>query len=132
MLLFWQGRRLLARFGPIGLMTLGGVADIIRWTAAAFVVSLAATLALQLLHALTFAAASLGALHYLSRTVPPAAAASAQTLFAAASSGLGGGLVMAAAGALYAAYGGHAYLVMAALSAVGLIGTLCLRLADAR
>jgi len=32
----------------------------------------------------------------------------ASRVFAAASSGLGGGLVMAAAGALYAAYGGRA------------------------
>lgn len=128
-LLFWQGRRLLARLGPIGLMALGGAAGIVRWGIAGLVVSLSATAALQLLHALTFGATYLGAMHFLSRRVPPSAAASAQTLFAAASSGLGGGLVMAAAGTLYAAYGGRAYLAMAALSAVGLCGTLALRLA---
>lgn len=126
-LLFWQGRRLLARLGPRGLMMLGGAAGIVRWSLAGIVVSLPATVALQLLHALTFGAVYLGAMHYLSRTVPPTAAAGAQTLFAAASSGLGGGLVMVAAGALYAAYGGHAYLAMAILSGVGLAGTLLLR-----
>jgi MFS transporter, PPP family, 3-phenylpropionic acid transporter len=126
-LLFWHGRRLLARFGPLGLMALGGAAGILRWGLAGLVVSLPATAALQLLHALTFGASYLGAMHYLSRNVPPAAAVGAQTLFAAASSGLGSGLVMAAAGALYAAYGGGAYLAMAALSGAGLFGALCLR-----
>jgi MFS transporter, PPP family, 3-phenylpropionic acid transporter len=126
-LLFWQGRRLLARFGPVGLMALGGVAGIFRWGFAGFVVSAPAVAALQLLHALTFGATYLGAMHFLSRTVPPSAAASAQTLYVAASSGVGGGLVMAAAGALYAAYGGRAYLAMAGLSALGLIGTAALR-----
>ncbi len=126
-LLFWQGRRLLGWLGPVGLMSLGGVAGIVRWGVAGFVVSLPATIALQLLHALTFGATYLGAMHFLSRNIPPAAAASAQTLFTAASSGLGGGLVMAAAGVLYSAYGGRAYLAMAVLSAAGLLGTRYLR-----
>ncbi len=71
-------------------------------------------------------------MHFLSRNVPPSAAAGAQTLFAAASSGLGGGLVMAVAGALYAAYGGRAYLAMAMLSTVGLCGALWLGRAQRR
>jgi MFS transporter, PPP family, 3-phenylpropionic acid transporter len=131
-LLFWQGRSLLLGLGPIGLMALGGLAGIIRWSLAGLVVSLPAIAALQLLHALTFAASYLGAMHFLLRAVPPSAAASAQTIYAAVSSGLGGGLVMMAAGALYAGYGGRAYLFMAVLSAAGLAGTLQLRHALAR
>ena len=127
MVLFWQGRGLLARFGPVGLMAIGGVAGILRWGLAGFVVALPATMMLQLLHALTFAASYLGSLHYLVRVVPPAAAASAQTLYSAISSALGGGLVMVAAGALYANFGGRAYLAMAVLSAAGLAGGLALR-----
>ena len=115
-LLFWQGRHLLLRLGPVGLMALGGLAGVLRWTLAGLVVSLPAVGALQLLHALTFGATYLGAMHFLARTVPPSAAASAQTLFAAVSSGVGGGLVMIAAGALYAAVGGRAYLFTAVLS----------------
>jgi MFS transporter, PPP family, 3-phenylpropionic acid transporter len=126
-LLFWQGRRLLLRLGPVGLMALGGVAGVIRWTLAGLVVSLPAVAALQLLHALTFGATYLGAMHFLSRAAPPSAAASAQTLYAAVSAGVGGGLVMMVAGALYAAHGGHAYLFMAVLSAAGLVGTARLR-----
>jgi MFS transporter, PPP family, 3-phenylpropionic acid transporter len=126
-LLFWHGRHLLARLGPVGLMALGGLAGVIRWGLAGVVVSLPAIAALQLLHALTFGASYLGAIHFLSRAVPPSAAASAQTLYAAISSGVGGGLVMIAAGTLYAAYGGHAYLFMALLCAAGLAGTWRLR-----
>ncbi len=125
-LLFWQGRRLLARLGPIGLMVLGGIAGILRWSLAGALTSLPFIAALQLLHAFTFGASHLGAMHYLSRAVPPSAAARAQSLYAALSSGLGSGLVMGIAGALYSAFGGGAYSFMAALSAAGLVGAVAL------
>jgi MFS transporter, PPP family, 3-phenylpropionic acid transporter len=127
-LLFWQGRILLARFGPVGLMVLGGAAGVLRWSLAGVLPWLPFIGALQLLHALTFGASHLGAMHFLSRTVPLSAAASAQSLYAAVSSGFGSGLVMMGAGALYAAYGGRAYLFMAVLAAAGLFGALRLRL----
>lgn len=126
-LVFWQGQRLVSRFGPVGLMVLGGAAGILRWSLAGVLSWLPFIALLQLLHALTFGASHLGAMHFLSRAVPHSAAASAQSLYAAVSSGLGGGLVMVAAGALYAAYGGGAYLVMAGLSAAGLLGATRLR-----
>ena len=108
-------------------MVLGGAAGILRWSLAG-APSLPLIGALQLLHALTFGASHLGAMYFLLRIVPPAAAASAQSMFAAVSSGIGGGLVMLGAGALYAAYGGAAYLFIAVLSAAGLLGALRLRL----
>jgi MFS transporter, PPP family, 3-phenylpropionic acid transporter len=120
--LFWLGSRLLARLGPLGLMVAGGAAGIVRWGLMGVMPGLGPAFALQLLHALTFGATHLGAMNYLSRTVPPDAAASAQALYAGASSGLGSGLVMLGAGALYASFGGGAYLFMTALSAVGLVG----------
>lgn len=125
-LLFWQGGRLLARLGPVGLMVLGGVAGILRWSLAGALVWLPFIAALQLLHAFTFGASHLGAMHFLSRAVPPSAAASAQSLYAALSSGLGSGLVMGIAGALYSGFGGGAYSFMALLSAAGLVGALAL------
>jgi MFS transporter, PPP family, 3-phenylpropionic acid transporter len=125
-LLFWQGRRLLARLGPIGLMVLGGVAGILRWSLAGALTWLPFIAAIQLLHAFTFGASHLGAMHFLSRTVPPSAAAGAQSLYAALSSGLGSGLVMVIAGALYSTFGGGAYSFMAVLSAAGLVGAAAL------
>ena len=124
--LFWYSAPLVRRFGPLGLMALGGAAGIVRWSLMGIVPGLAAAAALQLLHALTFGASHLGAMHWMARCVPPSAAASAQSLYAALSAGLGSGLVMLAAGALYTAYGGRAYPFMALLSAAGLCGVLML------
>ncbi len=129
--LFWYSAPFVARFGPLGLMALGGAAGIVRWSLMGLLPGLAAAAALQLLHALTFGASHLGAMHFMARNVPPGAAASAQSLYAALSAGLGSGLVMLAAGALYAAYGGHAYPFMALLSAAGLCGVLLLKRAPA-
>ncbi len=128
--LFWQGRRLLARLGPTGLMAAGAAAGILRWGLAGVVPGLLPAAVLQLLHALTFGATHLGAMNFLSRTVPPGAAASAQALYSGASAGIGSGIVMLGAGALYANFGGRAYLFMAALSALGLAAVL--RLAKTR
>ncbi len=125
-LLFWWGGRLLARLGPIGLMVLGGIAGILRWSLAGALTWLPFIAALQLLHAFTFGASHLGAMHFLSRAVPPSAAASAQSVYAALSSGIGSGLVMVIAGSLYSAFGGGAYSFMAALSAAALVGALAL------
>ena len=97
-----------------------------RWSLIGLVPGLGAAAALQLLHALSFGATHLGAMHLILRSVPAAAAAGAQANYAALSAGLGG-LVMLAAGALYAAYGGHAYPFMALLSAAGLVGVWQLR-----
>ena len=124
--LFWQSALLVARMGPLGLMALGGIAGILRWSLIGVVPGLAAAAVLQLLHGLTFGAAHIGAMYFMARTVPPGAAASAQSLYAAVSAGLGSGFAMLAAGALYGAYGGHAYLFMALLSAAGLGGIAAL------
>jgi MFS transporter, PPP family, 3-phenylpropionic acid transporter len=125
--LFWYGAPLARRLGPLGLMALGGVAGVVRWSLMGLVPGLGAAAVLQLLHAWTFGASHLGAMHMMARSVPPSAGASAQSLYAALSAGLGSGLVMLAAGALYAAYGGQAYPFMALLSAAGLAGVWLLR-----
>ncbi len=124
--LFWYGAPLVARLGPLGLMALGGAAGIVRWSLMGVFPGLAAAAVLQLLHASTFGASHLGAMHFMARNVPAGAAASAQSLYAALSAGFGSGLVMLAAGALYVAYGGAAYPFMALLSAAGLCGVLWL------
>ncbi len=124
--LFWLGGRLAARLGPRGLMTLSGVAGSCAGLGG-LLPGPAAAVGLQLLHGLTFGAGHLGAMYYLARTVPSSAAASAQALYAAISAGLGSGLVMLGAGALYADFAGRAYLFMAVLSALGLVGVAMLQ-----
>jgi len=124
--LFWYGRRLIAWCGPIGLMGLGGAAGVIRWGLSGVLPELGAAATLQVFHAFSFGAAHLGAMHYMARTVPPEAAASAQALYAGVSAGIGSGVIMLAAGQLYAAFGGRAYLFMALLSALGVVGVAML------
>jgi MFS transporter, PPP family, 3-phenylpropionic acid transporter len=105
---------------------LGGAAGILRWSLTGEASSLPSIGALQLLHAFTFGASHLGAMYWLSRAVPLSAAASAQGLYAAVSAGLGSGVVMIAAGVLYAAFAGRAFLFMALLSAAGLVAAASL------
>ena len=89
--------------------------------------SLPALLLIQPLHALTFAAAHLGAMHYLAGAVPQAQAATAQSVYTAIVGGLGLGLASLLAGALYGAWVGGAYFAMAAMAGLG--GALALRIA---
>jgi PPP family 3-phenylpropionic acid transporter len=83
-------------------------------------------LVLQALHALTFAATHLGAMTFLQRAVPGAAMTLAQSLYYGLASGLPVALVYQVAGVLYERAGLHAYVAMAALSAVGLLAATAL------
>lgn len=117
--LFAIGDRAVSRFGPVGLLLLAAGAGMLRWTATAWTVELGPLLAIQTLHALTFGAAHLGAMHYIQRTVPGAQSASAQSLYSAIGMGLVVGLAMSVSGLLFESVGGGAFLAMAALSLTG-------------
>jgi PPP family 3-phenylpropionic acid transporter len=124
--LFAFSSTFVARFGAIGLLMSGALAGVVRWTAMAFDPPLAALVPLQALHGVTFGAAHLGALHFISANVAPSQAATAQALYASVTSGIGLGLATLAAGPLYGAIGGYAYLPMALLCLVGVAGTVML------
>jgi MFS transporter, PPP family, 3-phenylpropionic acid transporter len=112
------------RAGPVPILALAAAVAIVRWGAMAFDPAVWLLFALQTLHGVTFAAAHVGAIHFMARTVPEAQSGSAQALYAAISSGilLGGATLLA--GPLYADYGARAYLAMAALAAVALLAAL--------
>jgi MFS transporter, PPP family, 3-phenylpropionic acid transporter len=126
-LLFFGGGRYVRRWGAGALLALAGGGGLVRWTMTAWVGSLPALLVIQPLHALTFAATHLGAMHYLADAVPQAQAATAQSVFSAIVGGLGLGLASLLAGALYGAWGGGAYFAMAAMAGLG--GVLALWIA---
>jgi PPP family 3-phenylpropionic acid transporter len=113
--------------GPIRLILLGAAGGAVRWTATGLSTDLTVLLAVQLLHACTFAMMHLGAMHLLLRAAPAQFSATAQSLYSGLSSGVAMGIAMAASGWLYARYAGGAFLVMAALSAAG--GLIALALA---
>lgn len=116
--LFFWGMPLLRRVGPLGLIALGGGAGLVRWTVTAFTASVPVLALAQLLHAFTFAGTYLGAMHHLARTVPAERAATGQAVYATVAGAIGPALMLLA-GSLYESVGGLAYLVMAAIAAVG-------------
>jgi PPP family 3-phenylpropionic acid transporter len=126
-LLFYWGARLLRRLGPIDLLVLAGGAGLLRWTVMAFASSVPVLALAQLLHALTFAAAHLGAMHHLARSIPAEQGATGQAVYAAVVGGIGPGIIMWLAGGLYAATGAHAYLAMAGLASAGSLVALRLK-----
>ena len=107
-------------------MALGAASGAVRWTVLAFTGDWRLLVLAQLLHAGTIAAAGLGSVHYLARTMPAARMATAQAISAAVVSGIGYGIFMPLAGALYGAYGGLAYLPMAVLSAASAVAAMVL------
>jgi len=125
--LFAFGAWLVNRVGVVGLLALGAAAGALRWFAYGFSSDLSLLLAMQVLHAFTFGATHLGAMHFIARAAPPAWAASAQSLYTAVSGGIAMGLAMWASGLLYDRYAGAAFFAMAAISAAGLVTALVLR-----
>ncbi len=106
--------------GPLGLLALGAVAAMVRWSLFSLEPGFLGFAALQTLHGLTFAATYLGNQHAIARAVPEEATASAQGLFAMVV-----GLLMAGAtflaGPLYESLGSEAFLVMTIPPALALV-----------
>jgi PPP family 3-phenylpropionic acid transporter len=118
--LFALSSRLVGWFGAIGLILLGGLGGVVRWTAMAFDPPAAALPLLQVLHALSFAATHLGTMHYLAQAAPARGGATAQGDFVALQ-GIVFAVAMGLSGGLVEAYGSRAYAAMAASAAVGAV-----------
>jgi PPP family 3-phenylpropionic acid transporter len=105
--------------GAVLLIVAGAAAGALRWTLMAFDPPLLALIVLQTLHALTYGATHLAAVHFIAAHVPRAAAGTAQALYASATAGIGMGAATLLAGKLYAMHGAYAYLAMTVLSVGG-------------
>jgi MFS transporter, PPP family, 3-phenylpropionic acid transporter len=119
--LFIYGTKLIAKLGPSRLILLGSLAAIIRWTITGLSDELSVLIVVQVLHAFTFGATHLGAIHYISNNVTPSQSATAQSLYAVAVSGVGMAIGLAVSGKLYAIFSGGAYLIMAGIGLVGFV-----------
>jgi PPP family 3-phenylpropionic acid transporter len=122
--LFACSARLVGRFGPGRLLASAGLAGVIRWSVLAATTDPWILAGIQTLHALTFAAGHLGAMHFIYRAAPPAMAARAQGIYASVSMGLVPGLAMLVSGSLYQRLGANAFLVMSAFAACGFVLSL--------
>ncbi len=124
--LFAWSRPLIARFGPIEMLAAGAGAAAVRWGIMSFDPPMMVLMPLQLLHALTYGATHLAAIHFIARAVPESAAGTAQALYASVAAGVIMGAATLVSGPLFAAYGGGAYLAPAVLSLAGLAAALAL------
>lgn len=125
--LFAFSGRVVIRVGTTTLIWIAALASVLRWTITSLSPPLWLLFPVQLLHGLTFGAAHLAAIHFISDAVPEEAAGTAQGLYAAFAAGIAMGTAIAAAGPLYAAFGGRAYLVMAGLGLIAAGGAFILK-----
>jgi PPP family 3-phenylpropionic acid transporter len=118
-LLFAGGAAAVRRLGPVGLIGLAAAAGVVRWTTTGLSAALPVLVVAQMLHALTFGAAHLGAMHFIARAVPAEISASAQSLYSALAMGAVAGIALMSSGALFGAVGASAFHAMAILALAG-------------
>lgn len=123
-LLFAYSRAIVTRLGPALLIAVGSAAAVVRWGAMSLDPPLWLLFPIQILHALTYSATHLGAIHFISRAVPERASGTAQAFYATIAAGVLMGCATLMSGSLYAAFGGRAYIAMAVFAAVGLAASL--------
>jgi len=126
--LFTLSQKIISRTGPVVLMIIGAFGGLTRWLAMASDPPLAALIPLQVLHALTYGASHIGAIHFIARNIPHERTGTAQALYGGVGNGSAMALAILVSGWIYASYGALTYLAMAALSFVAtLAGFMILR-----
>jgi PPP family 3-phenylpropionic acid transporter len=124
--LFTFSNRVVQKLGPVKLMVIGTSCGLLRWTLLALSPPLWLLLPVQCLHAGTFGAAHLGAMHFIARAVPGHLVGTAQSIYSAITVGvfMAGGQY--ASGHLFATHGAYGYLLMTGFSVLALSCSLLL------
>ena len=126
--LFAVSATLLKRFGDIGLLIVGGIGAVLRWTIMAFDPPFWMLFPLQALHALSFAATYLGALRLIQHRIPESISGTAQSVHSAIATGIIMGGATLVAGKMYDSVAASSYFAMAGMGVVGvLLGCILLR-----
>jgi PPP family 3-phenylpropionic acid transporter len=124
----WSLTPIERRFSPEALILIAAAGAVARWLLMGLAPEGLALWPLQAMHALSFAAAHVGAMRLLYRDAPERSAAMAQTLYAALSGGIliGGSTLLS--GVLFDQIGARGYWAMAVIAAAGgALATLLLR-----
>ena len=124
----WNLGAIERRVSPQALILAGACGGVVRWIAMGFAPAGLVLWPLQALHALSFAAAHVGAMRLLMQSTSDRAAGMAQTLYSALSAGILMGLSTLLSGILYDHVGAAGYWAMAAIALLG--GVLALRLRE--
>jgi PPP family 3-phenylpropionic acid transporter len=109
-LFLWSGAAV-RKVGDVGLILLGALGALLRWSLFPLNIGFGGFLLVQSLHGLSFGAAFLGIQQAIARIVPEEMTASAQGIYAMMTGILMAGIT-ALAGPLYGAFGGDAFLAM--------------------
>jgi MFS transporter, PPP family, 3-phenylpropionic acid transporter len=117
--LFAWAAAVLRWFPPLRLLTLAGALTVVRWALSALSTDLVMLVPAQALHATSFGAVHLAAMHHLRDRTPPELHASAQGFYAGLGAALPFGLLTPVAGWLYGCAGGVAFWAMAAIALAG-------------
>jgi PPP family 3-phenylpropionic acid transporter len=123
---FLLGPSLVRGLGPHGVMAVAAMAGVVRWVVVGSTTALAALALVQPLHGLTFAALHLACMRVIATIVPSGLAATAQAMYALGAAAATAVLTLAS-GALYARFGGRAFLMMALLCAAAMPVALATR-----
>ena len=124
--LFAISKKVFARMAPVSLLAVAAAAGVVRWTVLGSTTALPALIAVQVLHAFTFGATHLAAMHQIARTVPAAHGATAQSFYSSFAGGLTMAAAMAGSGWLYARFGGLAFFAMTGISLAAGLASLAL------
>lgn len=125
--LFALAKRVLPRVKPTTLMLLAGFGGSLRWTVTGLTSDLTALVLIQWLHAMSFALAHLGAMHFIARACPEDATATAQGLYSSLGIAVAMALATLSLSLLIAPLGGAVFLVMAAMCAGSCVIAAALR-----
>jgi MFS transporter, PPP family, 3-phenylpropionic acid transporter len=126
-------RGLVRRLGPEALIVIGGAGGAARWLLTGLEPPLPLLFLIQTMHALSFAAAYLGAVEYVDRALPKRLTNTAMTLMSTTGVGAVTGLATIACGYLFEFGGAKAiYALTAAMAALGAAGGLMLKRRSAR
>ena len=118
-------RRLVRRWSPVFLLALGGGAAAVRWSITAAEPPLAFLFFIQMMHALTFAAAYLGSIEFIDRATPVRLVNTAMTLMSTTGVGAVTGIATVVAGFIWTDIGpAAAYLMMAGMGGAAVILSL--------
>jgi PPP family 3-phenylpropionic acid transporter len=126
-ILFNYSAKILKHIGPTHLIVLAGIAGFIRWPLTGMTTDILSLVGLQILHAMTFGATHLGAMHYIQNRIDPSLSATAQSLYSGVVMGGAMSLAAYASGHLYVASQEIAYYFMGGMAAIGGIIVFLLR-----
>ncbi len=112
-MLFAVSVRFVHRIRPTRLILIGALGGILRWSVLATTTAVPLLLAVNWLHAASFAFAHLGAMHFIPRGIPQGMTATAQGLYSSIGISVAVAAATLALGPLFAVAGGLVFAVMA-------------------